>query len=549
MEGPAATPCLDCQRLRAQLEELQATVAQLQDQLAQARKGPSTSSEPPEPPPSGAEAELPRPKAEPVQGAERVASVDVLRGVAVLGILAMNVVFFGLPGPAYDNPTRGGGDTGLNLGLWAFNHLVFDAKMMTLFSMLFGAGLVLMGGRADARGARLGWVYYRRVFWLLVIGALHAYLLWAGDILFVYALCGLLLYPFRRLSPRTLLIVGTLVMLVLLPVGAGIEGGLRFLKATAAKAEAVRQEAVPNRARWAVQAWSLAAQAQFRQAVGAGPAPCLAAAADAVATAAQEDKKPTQFQAWVAELWDKGVRSHLGPSQEEEAESFNKEVKVYQGGYRGIVAHNAWQLLVTHTVVFLIALVWMIAGRMLVGMGLMKLGVFAAARSRRFYVWMAVLGYGVGLPLVGYDTYALLRGHFHFPDGLRSGYLFNYVGSVPVALGHAAVVMLVCKAGALRWLTARLAAVGRMALTNYLMQSALCTTLFYGYGLGLYGKLDRTGLACVVLAVWAAELAWSPVWLRYFRFGPAEWLWRSLTYWRLQPLRRAAEPAVAEAAL
>jgi uncharacterized protein len=539
MEGPAATPCLDCQRLRAQLEELQATVAQLQDELALARK----------PAPSGEVAGVPRPKAEPVKGAERVASVDVLRGVALLGILAMNIVFFGLPGPCYDNPTRGGGDTGLNLGLWAFNHLVFDAKMMTLFSMLFGAGLVLMGGRADARGARLGWVYYRRVFWLLVIGALHAYLLWAGDILVIYALCGLLLYPFRRLSPRTLLILGTLAMLVIVPIGAAFEVGFRFMEATAAKAEAVRQEAVPNRARWAAEAASLAAQAQFRQCLGAGPAPCLAAAAEAAATATQEDKKPTQFQSWVAELWDQGVRSHVNPSQEQAAESFAKEVKVYQDGYGGIVAHNAVQLLVTHTVVFVIGLVWMVAGRMLVGMGLMKLGVFAAARSRRFYVWMAVLGYGVGLPLVGYDTYALLRSHFHYPEMWRSGYLFNYVGSVPVALGHAAVVMLVCQAGALRRLTACLAAVGRMALTNYLMQSVLCTTLFYGYGFGLFGKLDRTGLACVVLAVWAAQLAWSPVWLRYFRFGPAEWLWRTLTYWRFQPLRRAAEPAVAEAVL
>jgi uncharacterized protein len=541
MEGPVATPCLDCQRLRAQLEELQATVAQLQDQVAQVRK------EPPESAPSGVAAELPRPKAEPVQGGERVASVDVLRGVALLGILAMNIVFFGLPGPAYDNPTRGGGDTGLNLGIWAFNHLVFDAKMMTIFSMLFGAGLVLMGGRADARGARLGWVYYRRVFWLLVIGALHAYLLWAGDILVLYALCGLLLYPFRRLSPRTLLILGTLAMLVVVPVGAVIEGGLRFMETTAAKAEAVRQEAVPNRARWAVQACSLAAQAQLRQSAGAGPAPCLAAVAESVATATQEDKKPTQFQTWVHDLWEQDVRPHLEPSQEEVAKSFDKEVKVYRDGYGGIVAHNAWQLLMTHTVFFLIGLVWMIGGRMLVGMGLMKLGVFAAARSRRFYIWMAVLGYGVGLPLVGYDTYALLRSHFHYPDELRSGYLFNYLGSVPVALGHVAVVMLVCQAGLLRRLTARLAAVGRMALTNYLMQSVLCTTLFYGYGCGLYGKLDRTGLACVVLAVWAAELAWSPVWLRYFRFGPAEWLWRSLTYWRLQPLRRAAGGAPAAA--
>ena len=122
-------------------------------------------------------------------------------------------------------------------------------------------------------------------------------------------------------------------------------------------------------------------------------------------------------------------------------------------------------------------------------------------------------------------------------------------GKFFVVFGHIGAVMLICRSGAVPWLTRRLAAVGRMALTNYLMQSVLCTTLFYGYGVGLYGKLDRTGLACVVLAVWAAQLAWSPLWLRYFRFGPAEWLWRSLTYWRLQPLRRAAEPAVAEAVL
>ncbi len=535
MDSQPATTCPDCQRLRAQLEELQATVAQLQDQIAEVRKElPAL---------VGPEAELPRPKAEPVRGAERVAAVDVLRGVALLGILPMNIVFFGLPGPAYDNPTRGGGDTGLNLGIWAFNHVVFDAKMMTLFSMLFGAGLVLMGGRADARGARLGWVYYRRVSWLLVIGLLHAYLLWAGDILVEYALCGLLLYPFRRLSARTLLILGTLALLVVVPVGAAFEGAFRFMEATAAKAEAMRQEAAPNRARWVAGACSLAAQAQFRQSLGAGPAPCLAAAAEAAATAAQEDKKPSRFQAWVADLWTEGVRPEIDPSPEQWAESYRKEVKVHGGGYGGIVAHNVRQLVVTHTVGFVVGLVWLIGGRMLVGMGLMKLGVFAAARSRRFYVWLAVLGYGVGLPLVGYDTYALLRSHFHYPEALRSGYLFTYVGSVPVALGHVAVVMLVCRAGALRRLTACLAAVGRMALTNYLMQSVLCTTLFYGYGFGLYGKLDRTGLACVVLAVWAAELAWSPVWLRYFRFGPAEWLWRSLTYWRLQPLRRAAEPA------
>jgi uncharacterized protein len=453
-----------------------------------------------EPQPQAVVASKPtKPRPEPVAGFERVASVDVLRGVALLGILAMNIVFFALPGPAYSNPTRGGGDSGLNLFLWIFNHLVFDGKMMTLFSMLFGAGLVLMGDRADARGASLGWVYYRRVLWLLVIGGLHAYLLWSGDILVLYAECGLVLYPFRRRSARTLIIVGILAMLVIMPLGMGIRTGIGFLESTAARAEAAR---------------------------AAG-------------------ERPTKFQAWIHELWTKEVQPKLEPSHEKKDEKYNKEVETYRGRYWGIVRHNAGELLAGQTIAFVIELLWAVGGRMLLGMGLMKLGVFSASRSWRFYGRMAALGYGLGLPLVGYDTYALLRHDFHYSQEFLSTFVYNYVGTVLVALGHAGAVMLICKSGALSWLTRRLAAVGRMALTNYLMQSVICTTLFYGYGFCLYGRFDRTGLAGVVLAIWVFQLAISPVWLRYFRFGPAEWLWRSLTYWRLQPMRRQPQPALA----
>jgi uncharacterized protein len=172
-------------------------------------------------------------------------------------------------------------------------------------------------------------------------------------------------------------------------------------------------------------------------------------------------------------------------------------------------------------------------------MGLMKMGVFAARRSWRFYVWMVVLGYGLGLPLVGYDTYALIQNDFGYKTFLPSQYLFNYLGSVVVALGHVGVVMLICKAAAIPWLTRRLAAVGRMALTNYLMQSVICTTLFYGW---VFGTLNRTALAGIVLAIWVFQLLISPLWLRFFRFGPAEWLWRSLTYWRWQSMRPMVEP-------
>ena len=134
--------------------------------------------------------------------------MDVLRGFALLGILAMNIVGFGWPDAAYGNPFRGGGFEGLDRGVWFFNHMVFEAKMMTIFSMLFGAGLVLMDQRAEKRGAKIRGVYYRRILWLLVIGLIHSYLIWWGDILVLYAECGLFLYFFRNLRPRTLIILG-----------------------------------------------------------------------------------------------------------------------------------------------------------------------------------------------------------------------------------------------------------------------------------------------------------------------------------------------------
>jgi uncharacterized protein len=170
-------------------------------------------------------------------------------------------------------------------------------------------------------------------------------------------------------------------------------------------------------------------------------------------------------------------------------------------------------------------------------MGLMKMGVFAASRSWRFYGWMVSLGYSLGLPLAVYDTYFLIQHDFGFKAFLPSQYFFHHIGGLLVALGHIGVVMLICKAGAIQWLTHRLAAVGRMALSNYLMQSVICTTLFYGWGFGLFATLSRTELAGVVLAIWVFQLLISPIWLRSYRFGPAEWLWRSLTYWRWQPMR------------
>jgi uncharacterized protein len=440
-------------------------------------------------------AEKPAPRPEPVAANERVTAVDVLRGFALLGILTMNIVAFAWPEAAYDNPTRGGGFSGLDRVVWVFNHLFFEMKMMTLFSMLFGAGLVLMDERSERRGASLRAVYYRRCLWLLVIGLIHSYLIWWGDILVLYAECGLIIYLFRHWRPQTLISVGVLFLCVPVPILIGVAAGFDFLENTAKKAEA----------------------------------------------AENAQQQPTRFQAWIYhDVWKSKILPEIDPNALKKKENFEKSIKIHRGGYAGIVKERAKELFVVQTVGFILGGFWLAGGRMLIGMGLMKLDVFSGRRSRRFYLWLMLLGYGIGLPIVAYDAYELIRTNFGFSFRLHGGVFLNFFGSVLVALGHVGALVLIYQAGLLTWLTSRLAAVGRMALTNYLTHSIVCTTLFYGYGFGAFGHVNRTGMAGIVLVIWIVQLLVSPIWLERFRFGPAEWLWRSLTYWRLQPILRGA---------
>ncbi len=441
--------------------------------------------EAPKPPP-----QPPPPAIEPVTAGERVGSVDVLRGVAVLGILAMNIYSFALPASAYTDPTSYGGFTGFNLATWIFTHLFFEQKFMTIFSMLFGGGLVLMGMRADARRRRFLGVYYRRVLWLVFFGLLHAYLLWVGDILYHYGVCGLLLYPFRRKSPKTLLMIGFagVLLAALLSFGMGLFIGV--MRDTAVEAEALVMEGEPL----------------------------------------------SDFQEAMQEAWA-GMTAQLAPT----AEEIDAQLAIYRGGYPGILRDRIPQAFMMQTLLLLLSALWQVTGLMLLGMGLMKLGVFAAQRSTRFYTRCVALGYGIGLPIVAVGTVDLYRTDFDFVHAFKIGFQFNHFGSVLVALGHIGVVMLACKSDAFPRARVRLAAIGRMAFTNYLMQSVICTTIFYGYGFGLFGHVARFPLMGFVAAIWVLQLFASPIWLRHFRFGPAEWLWRSLTYWRRQPMRLARD--------
>ncbi len=407
----------------------------------------------------------------PVQETERIHSLDVLRGVAVLGILAMNIWSFAMPFNAYINPTSFGDLSGANWWAWLVSHLVFEFKFMTIFSMLFGAGVFLMTARVEARGVPPARLHYRRMGWLILFGLLHAFLLWYGDILFVYGVCGLLVYVFRRRSPHSLLAIGLAAILLAWLISIGMGTLIQFAP------EQVREEV--SRENW--------------------------------------NRPPEAIQA---------------------------EIEAYRGGWWRQMEHRAPFALFFQLFGLVMFLVWRAGGTMLLGMALFQWGVFSGRRSARFYWTLVALGALVGLPVVYYGVVQQFAHNWSFEYSMFFGGLYNYWASLLVALGWVGAVMLACRSDALRAFVRPFAAVGRMAFSNYLLQTVICTTLFYGHGFGLFGRLERIEQAGVVLAIWIFQLMISPLWLRRFQFGPLEWLWRSLTYGRMQPFRRPA-PVVA----
>lgn len=440
------------------------------------------------PPPPEAPPSVGSPLA-PVGERERIASIDVLRGVAVLGIFVMNIPWMANSPSWFMDPARDPNYDAWDQLAWLFSHLFFDAKMMAIFSALFGAGIIIMTQRAEARGASLLGVYYRRMGWLLFFGMIHAYLIWEGDILVTYALCGMLLYPLRRLPSAALLAIGLIAVMVFIPLNI----------------------------------WMGEEMIATRQKAG-----------EIESMLAQSGEPATPEQQGILDAWDM-QRVWFDPSPEQ----LEEEAQKFQEGYVGFLPHRA-SFAFGLQMYFLFWGLWRAGGLMLVGMALMKWGVFSATRTPRFYVSLMIAGYLVGLSIVGYGVDRMVGRQFSFEHVMTTGLLWNYVGSLFVALGHVGLVMTLCRIGALKALQRILAAVGRMAFTNYIAQSVIGTLIFYGYGLGLWGEYGRAEMLLFVGGVWAILMIWSPLWLRAFRAGPLEWLWRSLTYWKAQPLRRAA---------
>ncbi len=402
-------------------------------------------------------------RAAPTASSVRLESLDVLRGFAVLGILVMNIQSFSMIGSAYFNPTSFGDLTGINFVVWLISHVFFDVKFMTLFTMLFGAGIVLMCRRVEERSGNPASLHYKRILWLLLFGLMHAYLLWYGDILVWYSLSALIAYAFWRVRPGWLLFWSLLFLLI----GTGIYAGIQ----------------------WSLPHW------------------------------------PPEALEGSSQFWS--------PS----AEIVAKELEAYRGGWLGQLSQRAPGALMMHTFVYLILGCWRTIGVMLAGMALMKWGIISAEKSNRFYVVTLVSGLVIGLSLIGYGVSQNIAHNWSIEYSLYSGTTPNYWGSLLVALAYLSFWMLLCKNQWWGGLRRSLARIGRMAFSNYILQTLICTTLFYGHGFGLFGEVPRWGQLAITVAIWVLLVIVSNLWMTRFRFGPLEWLWRTLSYGKRQPMR------------
>jgi uncharacterized protein len=425
---------------------------------------------------------------EPLRESLRINSVDVIRGVAVLGILLMNIVPMGLPGESYDDPTVIGGDTGRNLAVWLANSLFFEGTMRGLFSALFGAGILLFTGKeADKEnGVAVADAWYRRMIWAVIFGLFHAYiLLWPGDILYSYGLMGMFIFPFRRVAPGRLLALG--LALLLAGTAVSLIENVRTLdlhgQAVEAEQAKARNEILSNDAAAALEEWNEMV----------------------------ETRKPTP-------------------------EAMAEPIARTQGGYLSAFWEREQVTTLFRSVFHYRYDYFDILGMMLVGMALFKWGVFQAALPRRVYAVMMVVGYAVGL-LVNWREVSLIQAdNFSVVSFQRAAITYD-LGRFFMVAGHIGLIMLLCRSEMIPRITSRLASVGRMALTNYILHTLTTSIVFIGFA--QYGRWERHELYYLVAGIWIFQLIASPIWLQYFRFGPLEWAWRALTYLRRPPFRRS----------
>ncbi len=410
----------------------------------------------------------------PVASGERIATLDFIRGLAVMGILAANIVAFGQPFDAYMYPAAFLTDPADPGGwMWIAQFVAVDGKMRGLFTLLFGAGLVLFMEKAWARGATRALQVWRLVI-LMAFGLVHFFLIWPGDILFLYAATGLLALGALRWSIKAQL-------------AAGLAGYML-----------------------GVIVWGMAMSMPWL-----------------IVETPFGDSSPELAQQRAGLI--AGIDATL-------AESAVPNAAIAAGDYSTLVMHRLtaeWYDPIVNALLFGFETFPLI----LLGMALYRLGFFSGAFDRRQMLrwgWAGVVIGGLAHLAIGL---VMRADGFSYYGTLAAFVGWSPLPRLWMVLGLAALLV-VWAPSATGWLGDRVRAAGRAAFTNYLGTSIVMMFVFHGWALGLFGELSRPALYLVMVLAWVIMLAWSKPWLDRYRYGPLEWLWRCLTYRKLFPLRR-----------
>lgn len=469
--------------------------------------------------------------AQPVDAGSRLVAMDVARGIALLGIFFVNIQLFAMPFGTYMQRGPESDDV-LTTLCYYFVKIFCEAKFYTLFSTLFGMGLVLQMHSITSRGGSFYAVYARRLLWLLAMGLLHALLLWYGDILFVYGLCGIVLLLCARASARVLLSVGAGLVLfgaVALAFLMALDQFGQSVQQTPVAAEVMRADAAPADAQ--TEASPPSPNEDESSAGHDGRGEAEADAAPPVATN-DKDKPRSPIMRLFRGFEDGTGRQPNSPTW------MDAETEAYRDGpYLQAFLFRAmsWGMMF---ISFLFGFGWHVLGMFFIGAGLLKAGLLSPTGAA-WQARLALLGALVGIPIA--TASALLSST---PEatwwGMGLTALLLMISGPLVALMYLCAVAIIVRKGLLAPVTRVLANVGRLALTNYIMQTLVATFIFYHWGLAQFGSWSRPERCALVLAVFAAQCFISPLWLSVFRFGPLEWLWRSVTYLRPQPMLRTA---------
>lgn len=427
----------------------------------------------------------------PVARRDRIDVLDILRGVAILGIFYMNIPFMGNNGSAQINDIRSIGWTGADQTVWSIITVVAEGTQRGLLEMLFGAGMMVLAARAMAPDGPVAVadLYLRRNYLLLAFGLFDVFVLgWVGDVLHTYALAALFLFPFRLLKPRTLVAIGLLYPLAL----AGMSVGEYVARG------------------------DLIAKVEVLEVQKAAGKPLTA-----------ENKKT------LAE-WQKKLDARKVDA--EEKKDIEAEIKAHAPG-AGAMAFLSWTASVWLKFLSESELIlWIVEAffTMLIGVALWKLKIIQGGRSARFYLGMMLVTYGFGLTARAVGVAEMTT----FSPIPKTIWITGELARIAVTLGHVALINLIVKSVMGSSVLAPLKAAGRMAFSLYFMQQIVgLWVLFAPWGFNLWGKYGHAELAAIATAVIVGQIVFANIWMRFFVAGPLEWLWRSLSYVEWQPFR------------